>query len=456
MQNKILPFIILSISFYSILFKNNSINAQSTSTSPFSSFGLGERDGLDHATYLGLGNTTITYFDSTTLNFYNPASYNTLAKGQPIFSTGISSRISKYKEGQATNLSKIILLNHFSMGFSFAKHFGIAFGLKPFSRRGYSFSTKEKIGTDSIKHSYDGSGSTNEVFLGFSSNILKLKNHQLAVGGNVGYVFGSLINERKTNIINATAGGIDQKTLKINALHYEFGMYYNQILNTKNSFALSAVVEPSQKLNSSNQYFLYTSKFIDNAAYYNKLDSTNQVKGSINLAPSTTIGLNYLLSFKDVKKGNQQRNSEISFHTSYNVTNWNKYSSTISDITTNPGYLNTNKFTFGVQYIPEKLFLSQSGVSNFIETIRYRVGCYQYTLPISMNGIAINDKGVTLGFGIPLRMQKSLSSINLGFAYGKRSNSISTALSEQYYGINLNVIFAPASFERWFIKRKFD
>ena len=456
MQNKFLRLSILSISLGVFISLKSFSISQNTSTSPYSSYGFGERDGLDHAIYAGLGNTTITYFDSTTLNFFNPASYNTIAKGQPIFSTGISSRLSLYKEGNITNFSKAIVLNHFSMGLSFAKHFGLAFGLKPFSRRGYEFSTKEILVTDSIQHTYLGSGSTNEAFLGISSNLFKYKNSQLAIGGNVGYVFGTLINERRSNLIGSTAGGIDQKTLKINAFHYEIGMYYKQVVNKKNTLTISAVIEPSQLFTSYQQTNLFSSKFIDNSLYYNKLDSTDFIKGTIKIAPSSTIGLNYAFKFKDIKKETQIRNSEISFHSSFNKTNWSSYRSNFSNVEINPNYKNTDKLTIGIQYIPEVSFLGQAGASNFFETIRYRAGYYQYSLPIVVDGLTLTDIGATLGFGLPIRIQKSLSSVNLGFTYGKRSNGVKTDLNEQYYGINLSVIFAPANFERWFVKRKLD
>ena len=78
MHYKYFTFYILALFFFSL----NSYS-QITSTSPYSSFGIGERDGIDNAVFSGLGNTTITYFDSTTLNYFNPSSYNTIGKGQP-------------------------------------------------------------------------------------------------------------------------------------------------------------------------------------------------------------------------------------------------------------------------------------------------------------------------------------------------------------------------------------
>jgi hypothetical protein len=451
MHYKYLTLFILAFFFY----RQYSFS-QITSTSPYSSYGIGERDGIENAVFSGIGNSTITYFDSTTLNYLNPASYNTIGQGQPLFSVGISSRLSNYKEAGLSNFSKTVVINHFAMGFSFAKHFGFAFGLKPFSRRGYEFYTKELLVTDTIVHSYLGSGNTNEAFLGFSSNLIKLAKHQLAIGANAGYVFGSMTNERRSNLSTETAGGVDQKIVKINAFHYEFGLFYKASLNKSNNLTFSAVLEPSQSLTSSQETNLFASKFVDNSLYYQKVDSTGTIKGKIVNPMTTTVGFNYAFSFKDLKKGVSTRNSEISIHSTYSSSEWTKYRTTFTSELLNPNYINTAKFTFGIQYIPEKSFLGQTGSTKILETIRYRVGGYQYSLPLVVNGGTIIDRGATLGFGIPLRMQKSLSSVNFSLTYGKRGNSEATQLKEQYYGINLGVVFAPANFERWFIKRKFD
>ena len=451
MHYKYFTFYILALFFFSL----NSYS-QITSTSPYSSFGIGERDGIDNAVFSGLGNTTITYFDSTTLNYFNPSSYNTIGKGQPLFSVGISSRLSNYSEAGVSNFSKTVVINHFAMGLSFAKHFGFAFGLKPFSRRGYEFSTKELLVTDTIVHTYLGSGNTNEAFVGLSSNLFKFTNHQLAIGANAGYVFGTMTNERRSNLSTETAGGVDQKILKIGSLHYEFGLFYKAAINKFNNLTFSALVEPSQSFSVSQETNLFATKFIDNSLYYNKIDSTGSIRGKIVNPLLTSIGFNYAYSFKDLKNGISERNSELSLHASYSTTNWTNYHTTFTSELLNPNYVNTSKYTVGLQYIPEKSFLGQTGATKILETIRYRIGAYQYSLPIVVSGGSVIDRGATLGFGIPIRMQKSLSSVNLSFTYGKRGNSEATQLKEQYYGINLGIVFAPANFERWFIKRKFD
>jgi hypothetical protein len=451
MLNRIIIIMLMSIGFLA--------NAQNTSTSPYSSYGFGEKGGFDHAVFSGLGNSTITYFDSTVLNFYNPASYNTIGKGQPLFSTGISSRLSSYTSGSTNHFSKVIALDHFALGFSFAKHLGITFGLKPFSRRGYEFQTKQALGNednDTMKYSYSGRGVINEPFIGFSSNIIKLTNHQLAVGANLGYLFGTVTNERRSQTNDALAGAVDQDITRLNALHYEIGSYYSYTINASNSLTLSAVIEPTQNLKAEQEQYLIYSSNVNNPLFYDTTNSEVSGKGSISLATSNTIGFNYVHRLEDPKQGSKTRSSEIGFHGSYQMTNWQNYRTEFDGLSSVPEFKNTRKLTFGVQYIPETSFLEKAVTTKFFEKLRYRAGFYHYTLPLSVDGNQINDFGTTFGIGIPVLSQQTLSSINIGLTYGKRGSSSAGSLSENYGGINVGIILAPAIHERWFKKRKLD
>ena len=49
--------------------------------------------------------------------------------------------------------------------------------------------------------------------------------------------------------------------------------------------------------------------------------------------------------------------------------------------------------------------------TKLIQRMRYRVGSYYGTLPIQLNNKSRIDYGVTAGFGIPIKIHKSLSSL---------------------------------------------
>lgn len=444
----------LIITLFTALFTS----AQNASNSPFSSFGLGELGGMDHAVFSSLGNTNINISDSTVLNFYNPASYSSIGKGQPIFSLGTSARLSKFSENGNEYKSNIMGIQHFAMAFSFAKRFGLAFGLKPYSRRGYEFSSGTKINNDSLYHNYSGTGSINEVFLGLSATVLNYRGARLSIGGNLGYLFGKVSNSRKSGLVTSGAtvfsGGVNQQELKAKAFHYEIGLHYLQRLNEKHSFAVAATYDPLQKIKGAYEEGQYYTSDINNLELYDTLVYNDTTAGNVTTIPTFNVGLSYILDFKGHQGQTNELNSQIAFHLSYSGSDWSKYENRYDANYTNT-FLNTSKYTFGIQYVPEVDFASKSLKSKFFSRMRYRAGTYYYTLPYQTNGKQVTDFGTTFGFGIPIVIQNSISSINLGFAIGKRGIGDDNALKERYYGINFGVSIAPGT-DRWFVKRKLN
>lgn len=429
--------------------------AQITTNSPYSSYGIGELGGMDNANFIGLGNNTITYFDSTVINYYNPASYNTLAKGQPLFSMGISSRLSTYTEGDNSNFTSPTAIQHMALAFPVKKNFGFAVGVKPYSRKGYEFETGTSVDGDSIIYNYSGSGGINEVFLGLSSDIIKFKSLRLAVGANLGYLFGESTNTRKSGLYSTTssiAGGVSTKLIDLNTFHYDLGAYL--IHNYKNhTITASATFEPSQNLKGRFENALYYSGDVHNPNFYDTLNS-NITNGVLNNAAKYAFGLNYKLFLPSNDDNGRRLNSEISLFGMYTIEDWSKFSDPFDGDSIL--FLNSSRLSVGIQYSPETKIIEKAAISKFHERMKYRAGFYSYSLPYTTGNEQVVDRGVTLGFGFPFVVQKSLSSINLGFSYGTRGVSDTDQLQEKYYGLNLGITIAPGNSERWFRKPKLN
>lgn len=427
---------------------------QSTNNSPYSYYGLGELGGLDHATMGALGNAYTTVFDSTTLNFYNPATYNTLSKGVPLFSFGISSRLSNFSEGSNENFSGISALNHFALAFPIKNHFGFAFGFKPYSRRGYSINSGTEIDSDSLHYNYEGTGGANEVFLGLSSDLIHLENTRLAVGINGGYVFGGITNTKRSYYDVSSIskpGGVDVKSVYISAFHYQIGFYFTQVLQEKHTIRLAGTFEPSQKFGSDYSNALYYANNVFNSNAYDTLNY-NDSSAQFTMAPTFKFGAAYILDFgkDDTQK---KRKSQLAFHLNYSMTDWSGYNDPYDG--NSPNYLNTVSYNFGVQFIPETDLYSGKPVK-FHEKLRYRAGIYQYSLPFETNGEQVKDFGTTFGIGLPVTIGNAISSIDLGFSYGRRGIADQSALSEGYYGLNFGLTISPDKADRWFRKRKLN
>ena len=81
-----------------ILFAIRNGFTQSITNNPLSYYGIGEQSLGINAIYSALGQNTISYFDSSQLNIFNPASYSSLSSGNTLVSLGIDFRRSQFTE----------------------------------------------------------------------------------------------------------------------------------------------------------------------------------------------------------------------------------------------------------------------------------------------------------------------------------------------------------------------
>lgn len=436
-------------------------SAQSTANSPYSSFGLGELGGLDHAVFGAMGNSNISFQDSTVVNFYNPSSYSSLGVGQPIFSLGFSSRLSSYSENGNSYFSPLAGVQHFVMGIPFARRFGLAFGLKPFSRRGYESSQRIQEGDDSLYYNYLGTGGINDVFLGFAADVIKMPNTRLSLGVHGSYLFGAVTNTRKSGLIQSAltstnyAGGVGMKSLRSNSFHYELGLSFEQRINANHELGVYATIDPLQKIKGKYVDELYYALDINDPESYDTLYYNDTASGNITNVPSYSFALMYRFNFKANKGETKELSSELSFHIGYTIQDWSKYEDRYDPNFVN-GFQSTTKYTLGIQYVPEVNFTAGEAKSKYYHRMRYRIGGYYQTLPYTTSGEQVKDFGTTFGFGFPVAINRTLSSVNLGFSIGSRGVADGTALKEQYYGINIALLIAPTAADKWFIKRKLN
>ena len=445
----------INILTFLVLLLSGLTHAQLTTSSPYSSYGFGESHGSENPGAIGLGMNNISYFDSTYANTANPSSYSRLADGIPLFSTGINNHTSFYTNGQLSTINSIATLDHFAMAFTLKKRYGLAFGLKPFSKRGYEITEKFLLGSDSIEYTYLGNGSVNKVFLGLSANVINRKNTVLSFGGNFSYLFGTITNERRSLLIDANSidGGIDWNAIRFKSFHYELGAHFEHLFKSNHQLKTSVVIEPGQELNVlKNEYLFYG--VAGNPVDYDTLFKSENVRGQLRIPTNLQVGINYNFWFKDTRRNNSIRNSELGLHIGFSSQNWSDFSTTFNT----PGkFSNTNRISLGVQYTPERKFNENTASTNFMERVRYRIGYFQGNLPYIDNaGGRLNERGLTVGFGIPILAQNSLSSIQIGCAFAERTSTSPNATNEQYIRFNLGLILAPSAFDKWFRKRKLD
>lgn len=449
MLNRLILMMLLSVQ-YGVIAQTNF---------PYSSAGIGERAGSAHPVFSGMGNQFVTYAYPSVLNTSNPATYSSLRFQFPIFSLGVSTRLSFNESDGKKEFNSASNISEMAFGLSFAKRFGLAFGLKPFYRKSYSFVEKHKLSDDSVRYDYIGSGALNKAFIGFSVELLNFDSLKWSVGGNVGVVFGQMQDERRSSIVNTinTPGGVETRGQMIRSFHYDLGTLIQYKIKNGNTLTVGATFEPVQNIKSVyNRQLLFSTTDVNNPNSLTLLTETGDLNGKIVFAPNYNVGISYAKIFKTSKRNGNQRSSQLMVSASYSATDWSKYRENYSDTTFTYNLKNSSGFQVGLQYIPEIQYIGNA-MPKFFERTNYRAGFYSNVLPYVYNNVRLTEWAATVGLGIPMLVDRRLdSSIQFGVGFGKRGTNQIGSLNETFVTVNIGILVAPSINDRWFVKRKLD
>jgi hypothetical protein len=427
--------------------------AQSITAEPASFYGLGEMSSKGHGIFDALGRNAINVFDSTMVNHYNPASYNRLSKGATLYTVSIHSRQSWYSNANAQQFAATPMVEQFTLGFKIRKQMGMSFGLRPFSARGYQISEKQFTGLDTIVYSYSGKGAIQDLYFGYSFGLIEKPKTKLALGANASYLFGTLVNERNSVLITgaSAAGGVERNSLIMRAFYTEVGGYYSQQIGKNHTLGLSAVYQPELKLGGTYQRELYSSATIGVPNSYDTIVNSNNAF-SAQLAQSLQYGFSYAVKLPKYKRQTRELHPQLQVLASYST--FGSLSQN-QDLLTGFNQKNYERLSFGVQFQPEYKVVENIATLKAFEKVTYRLGYYQQSLPYTNSGLQYQEQGFTVGFGLPLLAQISLSSINVGLTFGQRTIA-SDIWKEQFIAARVSLIMAPSNFEKWFRKRQLD
>lgn len=431
------------------------------SSSPFSRTGLGEPGAYTDPLFGAYGNASAAVMDSTTVNFNNPSSYSLLSKGQPLFSIGLSGRYSMYAENGVTSNKGIINLNQIALVIPANKYLGLAFGLQPFSRKGYDIFDSEGLGTDTVYYKYEGTGTTNKVFGGLSLQVLQKGRHSLGFGANYGYIFGQVTDKRYAYSVTTggnSPGAVSDVTYRMHAGHLTLGMNYNLKLNYDGNkqLRIGAIYTPEQRLSAHRDYYLlYSDTAVFNQKSYTILTASTDDKGAIIQPANTAIGFAY--TFRPLTGINYKYKAvyQVSIFGEVNMTNWSAYATDFRDEQTGSVLENTTRYSVGVMFTPNFNSFDKTVGKSYLKRMRYRAGGYFGDLPYVQNGKQLSEAGVTAGIGMPVASQRTNSSVNLSMQYGTRGQA-GSGISEQFFSFNVGFIIAPSAADRWFRKTKLD
>jgi hypothetical protein len=415
--------------------------AQNASVSPYSRYGIGDIPFGGFVKNNGMGGSGIAFRNTLNINLANPASYSAITL--TTFETGASATFTKFKTETLEQNKSDATFSYFALGFPVVKNkWGAALGLVPFSNVGYKiFDPQTDANAGDVLFTYDGSGGLNRVFIGNSLNLFD----NLSAGINTSYLFGSLKRISKVEFFSSNfLNSRFTETTTMGDFHFDFGLQYvadslpkkiksdSTVTKIKSDRSLTIGFTYSLPANLSAERSFLQERYQSSGILIFVQDTTENTEGE-----KGTIKLPYSIGFGAAFR----QGSKWLIGAEAAMQNWEDFSSFgEGDVLKNSLRLNA-----GAQYIPD-----ERAMKSYWQSVQYRMGFFYDKTYLRLKSTQLNEYGVTIGLGFPVR--KGLSMIQLSAQFGRRGTTENNLIQEDFARISLGITFN----DRWFIKPKFD
>ena len=420
------------------IFSAFAASAQSTSSSPYSKFGLGDLQQQSLPQNMGMGGIATgvrTLGAYNNINMLNPASYSAI--GLTTIDIGAYATINKLSNSSATQTGADFRLNHLAFAIPVTRGTSaLSFGLLPYSDLGYNFKQVTKIDTNTVNSIYAGEGGLSKAYLGYGFNLFK----HLNLGFNVGYIFGNLRQTSSVEIPNYIYSsfntGIEQSQ-SIKGLNYDYGLQYELSLSTTSKIVLGYSGSLKSTLTSSSKYI---------STQY-QVDPTTGVADVARDTVSNRQGSNTKIALPLVQNFgiSYQKEGHYLIGADYSRGNWSQL--TVGGV--NQNLNNIESYHIGGQITP-----NINALNSYLAVMDYRLG-YQYSKTyVRTSATDINASVFTFGLGLPIRSQSRTAFYKVNFAteIGQRGTLANNLIKENFYNFRLSFLLN----DRWFNKFKFD
>lgn len=429
-MNQIQKLFLLQAILFMTLFQ---AKAQNNTQSPYSRFGLGDLAQNTYGQFQGLGGTFAGIRNPFHINFNNPASLTAFDTLSFNYEFGVHSSFTRYSTNDLSQNKFSGNFSYFAAGFPVTKWWSSGFGLLPYSNVGYTIQqtttyTIPWAGDQNVLSAYSGSGGISQVFW---ANGFEIGKH-LSLGLNTKYLFGTIEHTRVLNFVDSSgvtnsnyfSSKIRDQYL-ISDFTFELSGQYYKTFEDQSQLTFGLVFGNNSKLSSKSTQFV---ELINQSGLNDTVVNVDQLNGTIKLPLFYQAGLSW-------------QNNKWLIAADFGAQNW----ANTSIFEGTDSLSNTWAIHMGAQYIPDR-----RNIMNYMARINYRAGFEYSQSYLNLNETGIDQWGINLGLGLPLRRSTSLLNINL--TIGQRGTVQSNLIKENYalLGINLSL------HDIWFMKRKFD
>lgn len=412
--------------FLSIVVLAQSIN------SPYSRYGLGELHGRDvNASLTGMGGLSIGYWDNSTVNPGNPASYGTFDSLAFIFDVGIVGNIVNHKTILQSENSNYLTLSYVLTGFPVTKWWRTSLGVLPYSKIGYDVNINIDLSDYDVNiiNSIEGEGGLNQFYWGNGFNIGK----HLRVGFDGIFLFGR--GSRSSHVyFPDSLYVLGTKTVKNTTgsdFIFDYGIQYDIPIRHNQILTLGAVYSNEWSIKAKRSTISYTLL----GGFEDILESVKDTivyipeeKGKIVIPNRFGLGLMYKNSDRWLVGAD------------FEWQQWEKFSA----FGTTDSLDNAWRISLGGEMTPK-----HTSISNLLKRMTYRLGFRYVNSYLNLLGKPINEYGISFGATFP--MKKSNTTIDIGVEAGSRGTTDNNLIKENF----INFTFGVSINEGWFHKRKY-
>ncbi|HJG76717.1 OmpP1/FadL family transporter [Phocaeicola barnesiae] len=396
-------------------------NAQSSTNSPYTRYGLGELSDQAFAHNAAMGGIGYALRSSEQINVMNPASYSAVDSLSFMFDIGIGLKSSNYQENGYKTNAKNASFDYLAMQFRLHPRVGFAVGFTPYSNVGYKFSRTSDIENSddvTLTNTFYGDGGLQQIFGGIGFKILD----NLSIGANVGYLYGEIDYQTLATLSNGGDQTTTYNNISINSYIANFGLQYTQKLSKTDKVTLGLVYGLGHDLKSTETKGIQVT---DGSSYSELTEET--IKDSYGIPSTFGAGLTWQ------HKQNLTVGADYTLQQFENV----KYDNS-TDF-----YKNRIRIGAGIEYMP-----SLYG-RNYLSRIRYRAGAYYSSSYMKLPEYdGPKEWGVSAGFGLPLHLFQRNTVLSITGQYVRVLPSVKGMLSENRFVLKLGLTFN----EHWFMK----
>jgi hypothetical protein len=397
--------------------------------SPYTSFGIGEAYGNSLINHQGMAGVGVSQPQYWFINNQNPA----LLVYNAVFTSFQAGIITERRNISGDTLSETTQggnMNYLVTAFPVKPgKWTTSVGLMPYTAVNYKLQYRDDISNSSeeVNVVEEGSGGLTQLY--WSNGVRLTKT--LAVGAKASYIFSSIVNTYKNQLIESSSNYLAAVEEKSYVKDFTFGggVSFSQdslFRNQRYRLSFGAVYNFATDLNAKKTDKLYRTTNVGDTTEVTVLPSS--MSGHYAIPSSFTVGLSLSRGMK------WNIGSEFSYQ------DWSEFKT----VSGQPGGLEASwRIAVGGEITPD-----QFAQENYFKRLTYRLGVSMDKTPFLVNENPVRDLGINFGFSMPA----GRSSLDLAFKYGKRGNKSENILEEDYFKIYFGITFN----DQWFIKRKFE